>query len=106
MALVAKEIGLDGLHEPLLMPTSMIAEAGQITVVEGEIGPGSTTFALALAGRVKLSRGEVSWDENTAPALRRRKVALVTCRMSPNPTVACTYAPSSDTSWLWPVSLP
>ncbi|GAB78747.1 hypothetical protein SAMN05421595_2400 [Austwickia chelonae] len=77
MALVAKEIGLDGLHEPLLMPTSMIAEAGQITVVEGEIGPGSTTFALALAGRVKLSRGEVAWNRDTDPALRRRKVAVV-----------------------------
>ncbi len=77
MALVAHGATVSGGGGVLLEPTDVVAEAGRITVVAGPPGPACTTFALALAGRVHLSGGRATWDEQTDPALRRRKVALV-----------------------------
>ncbi|MEP7160755.1 MAG: hypothetical protein ABI746_06605 [Dermatophilaceae bacterium] len=77
MALVAYGATVSGRGAVLLPPTDVVAEAGRVTVVAGPLGPSSTAFALALAGRVRLSGGRVTWDEQTGAALRRRKVALV-----------------------------
>ncbi len=77
MALVAHEISVSGLMGPLLPPTSMIAEQGEITVVEGEIGPAATAFALALAGRVRLDGGYAMWEHDTHGRTRRDRVALI-----------------------------
>lgn len=77
MALVASSVGVDGPDEALLRPTSMVAEPGRITLVEAQVGPAATTYALALAGRVKLTCGTATWGYDYRPHLRRRAVALV-----------------------------
>jgi ABC-type sugar transport system ATPase subunit len=52
-------------------------KAGELALVCGEPGAGHTTLALALAGRIRPSRGGVTLDGRSDPALLRRRVALV-----------------------------
>jgi hypothetical protein len=77
MELTADHVSVAGLHGPLLLPTSLSAGPGRVTLVAGDPGPGHVALALALGGRVALAEGEVTLDGDPGEELRRRHVALV-----------------------------
>lgn len=77
MDLVAHDLAVAGLHGPLLLPTSLKATGGHVSVVAGDPGHGHVALALALGGRVPLASGTVTLDGDDSVALRRRHVALV-----------------------------
>lgn len=77
MNLVAEQVSVAGLHGPLLLPTSLAAPPGEVTVVAGDPGHGHVALALALGGRAELKSGTVRLDGDEAVPLRRRHVALV-----------------------------
>lgn len=61
-----------------LLPTSTVAvPAGQVVVVVGDPGAQLSAFALALAGRLRLDTGQVTWDGREDRAVLQRSVALV-----------------------------
>ncbi|GAA1889141.1 hypothetical protein [Lapillicoccus jejuensis] len=83
MRLIATDVTVPGpspQHDPLLPPTSLVAEPGEVTLVP--VGPeGSareaTALALALGGAVRLGGGSVDlWGESD-PHVLRRHVVLV-----------------------------
>lgn len=71
------EASVRGPHAPLLLPTSLHADRGQVTVVASDPGPGQVALALAIAGRVRLSSGSVTFDGDPDAARRRLVTALV-----------------------------
>ncbi len=77
MELTAHSVSVGGLHGPLLLPTTLAAHPGHVTLVAGDPGYGHVALALALGGRVPLAQGEVSLDGDPSEDLRRRHVALV-----------------------------
>jgi hypothetical protein len=77
MELIADHVSVAGLHGPLLLPTSLTAVPGRVTLVAGDPGPGHVALALALGGRAALAEGEVTLDGDPGEELRRRHVALV-----------------------------
>ena len=77
MELIADHVSVAGPHGPLLLPTSLTAGPGRVTLVAGDPGPGHVALALALGGRVALAEGEVTVDGDPDEGLRRRHVALV-----------------------------
>ena len=77
MKLTVHAVGVDGAHAPLLLPTSLTAASGEVTLVAGDPGPGSVALALAVGGRLPTSTGRITWGGSPDPALRRRHVALV-----------------------------
>jgi hypothetical protein len=77
MRLTAHEASVAGVHGPLLLPTSLAAEAGEVTLVAGDPGYGHVALALALGGRAALASGSITLDGDAGPRLRRRHVALV-----------------------------
>ena len=77
MEIRAERVGVNGPHGPLLPPTSLRVRDGRITLVTGEPGPGHTTLALALAGRIRPSLGSVTLDGAAGLAALREHVALV-----------------------------
>jgi hypothetical protein len=77
MELVADQAGVAGTHDPLLLPTSLVAAPRQVTLIAGDPGYGHVALALALGGRVDLSTGSVALDGKEDSQLRRRHVALV-----------------------------
>lgn len=80
MRLTATDVTVPGPsahHDPLLPPTSLVAEPGEVTLVP--VGPDqqATALALALGGAVRLGGGSVDlWGESD-PAHLRRHVVLV-----------------------------
>lgn len=77
MEIRAERVGVNGPHGPLLQPTSLQVRGGELAVVTGEPGDGHTSLALALAGRIRPSHGEVTLDGRSDAAALRRHVALV-----------------------------
>lgn len=77
MLIEASAVTVAGSHAPLLPPTSVRAESGQVTVVAGEPDGGQTAFALALAGRLRPTAGDVRIDGRADARALRRAVALV-----------------------------
>jgi len=77
MELIADHVSVAGLHGPLLLPTSLTAAPGRVTLVAGDPGPGHVALALALGGRAALAEGGVTLDGDPGAELRRRHVALV-----------------------------
>ncbi len=77
MELIADQVAVAGVHGPLLLPTSLRATPRHVTVVAGDPGYGHVALALALGGRVPLSRGSVALDGSSAATDLRRHVALV-----------------------------
>ncbi|GAB3070104.1 hypothetical protein [Pedococcus soli] len=77
MELIADHVSIAGLHGPLLLPTSLTAGPGHVTLVAGDPGYGHVALALALGGRAPLMDGVVTVDGDASEALRRRHVALV-----------------------------
>lgn len=75
--LVAAGIHVGGHPRPLLPPTDLELDAGEVRVLVGEPGPAHTTLALVLAGRFRPDAGEVRLDGSTADRDRRVAVALV-----------------------------
>ncbi|PRZ41957.1 hypothetical protein CLV47_10784 [Antricoccus suffuscus] len=67
MRVVARDVSVDGRYEPLVPPTSLIAEAGTVTYVAGYPGAGCTALGLALTGRITLSSGTVEAENLHAP---------------------------------------
>lgn len=77
MELIADRVEVAGAHAPLLLPTSLTARRGRVTLVAGDPGYGHTALALALGGRVAVAGGSVTLDGSADPASQRRHVALV-----------------------------
>ncbi|MBP2477923.1 ABC-type hemin transport system ATPase subunit [Crossiella equi] len=77
MEILARDVGVNGAHGPLLRPTSLSVKPGQVALVAGEPGSGHTPLALALAGRLKPTAGEVTVDGRADDAALRRLVAVV-----------------------------
>lgn len=77
MELTAYRVSVAGLHGPLLLPTTLLARPGHVTLVAGDPGHGHVALALALGGRVSLAEGVVALDGRSDEDLRRRHVALV-----------------------------
>ncbi|BBF99271.1 MULTISPECIES: ATP-binding cassette domain-containing protein [Pseudonocardia] len=77
--LVADGVTVDGPHGPLLATTSLRVTAGSILLVAGTPGSGHTALALCLAGRMRPTRGRVSFGGDGAddPDRLRRAVAVV-----------------------------
>ncbi len=62
----------------ILLPlTSVEVRSGEVVVVVGQPGAQLSAFALAMAGRLPLSSGTVSWNGGQDPEQLRRHVALV-----------------------------
>jgi len=57
MKLVIRDISVNGRHQPLVAPTSLVAESGSVTYVAGYPGAGCTALALAITGRITPSGG-------------------------------------------------
>lgn len=77
MEILARDVGVQGAHGPLLRPTTLRVRAGQVALVAGEPGTGHTPLALTLAGRMAPSSGEVTVDGQRDDAALRRLVAVV-----------------------------
>lgn len=77
MQVRADRVSVDGPHGPLLPPTSLSVEAGQLAIVHGEPGVGVTAFGLALAGRIKPTGGTVTLDGALAGASAAKLRELV-----------------------------
>ncbi|MGW0522652.1 ATP-binding cassette domain-containing protein [Crossiella sp. NPDC003009] len=77
MEILAREVGVNGAHGPLLRPTTLRVRAGQVALVAGEPGTGHTPLALMLAGRMAPSAGEVTVDGRRDDAALRKRVAVV-----------------------------
>ncbi|KQZ67397.1 GNAT family N-acetyltransferase [Nocardioides sp. Root151] len=63
--------------KPLLPRTTLALDEGEVAVVLGRPGSGHTALALALAGRLPLSAGQVTLDGSQDPTKLQKAVALV-----------------------------
>ncbi|MTD58566.1 ABC transporter ATP-binding protein [Amycolatopsis pithecellobii] len=77
MRVNADEVTVTGPHGPVLAPTSVTVEDGELRLVHGEPGPGMTALALTLTGRMKPSTGTVTIDDAADDAKLRRLTAVV-----------------------------
>lgn len=77
MLLTASGVAVDGPHGPLLRPTSLRVNSGEVAMVSGAPGAGHTALALALAGRMRPARGTVEIDGDGRTSGLRRRVAVV-----------------------------
>jgi energy-coupling factor transporter ATP-binding protein EcfA2 len=77
MKLQADSVAVSGTHAPLLLPTSMTALTGEVTLVAGDPGYGQVALALALGGRLVPSFGNVRMGGVDDAGLLRARVALV-----------------------------
>ena len=77
MHLVVEDVHVAGSHAPLLLPTSLEARSGEVTLVAGDPGYGHVALALAVAGHLPLTGGSVTLDGDAGLERRRRAVALV-----------------------------
>lgn len=70
-------VAVDGPHAPLLRPTSIAVEDGQVRLVAGLPGEGHTALALVATGRMRPSSGWVLLDGAPDAAGLRRAFAVV-----------------------------
>ncbi|MFL6140946.1 MAG: ATP-binding cassette domain-containing protein [Labedaea sp.] len=92
MRVRAEQVAVRGAHGPLLAPTSLTVEPGQVALVRGEPGAGHTEFGLALTGRMRPSSGRIMIDDRPDPARLRRVGALVDAPGVTEPDAARTLA--------------
>lgn len=74
MEIIADGVEVVGTHGPLLPATSLRVRDGQVLLVVGDPGSGCTALALALAGRLRPTRGTVHGGSSRE---LRRRVAIV-----------------------------
>jgi energy-coupling factor transporter ATP-binding protein EcfA2 len=84
----ASRAGVNGGHGPLLRPTSLTVQPGELTLVAGDPGTGHTALGLLLSGRIKPSTGTVSPDAKTL----RKQVVLIDAPDVNEPEDALTLA--------------
>jgi ABC-type Mn2+/Zn2+ transport system ATPase subunit len=72
--IIADDVEVVGTHGPLLGATSLRVRDGQVLLVAGDPGSGRTALALALAGRLRPTRGTVHGGSSRE---LRRRVAIV-----------------------------
>ncbi|GAA1230253.1 hypothetical protein [Oryzihumus leptocrescens] len=77
MHIHVEDVELAGSHAPLLLPTSLEAHSGEVTLVAGDPGYGHVALALAVAGRMVPAAGRVLVDGIEDRARLQRAVALV-----------------------------
>lgn len=75
--LSANQLSVKGRRNPLLPPTSLAVERGQLLLVTGDRQDQRTALALALSGRMKASGGAISWDGGHRTRQLRLASALV-----------------------------
>lgn len=77
LTLYADDVELHQPHRVLLPRTTLACAAGDLVVAVGRPGSGHTALALALAGRLNLSSGQVTLGTSQNRAELQRAVALV-----------------------------
>ncbi|HET8601460.1 MAG TPA: hypothetical protein VFL99_14115 [Segeticoccus sp.] len=77
MLIDAVGVAVDGPHAPLLLPTSLTARTGAVTLAVGDHGDAHVALALVLGGQLEPDAGRVTFGGSADPALRRRHAALV-----------------------------
>jgi energy-coupling factor transporter ATP-binding protein EcfA2 len=70
-------VAVDGPHAPLLRPTSVTLQDGQVRLAAGLPGEGHTALALVATGRMRPSAGRVTLDGSAEAAGLRRALAIV-----------------------------
>ncbi|WP_340540783.1 hypothetical protein [Nocardioides sp. GXZ039] len=75
--LVATDLEVLQDHRPLLPPTSLTLEPGEVGIAIGDSDAAQEALALALAGRLRLESGSVRLGGDADPGLLRAAVALV-----------------------------
>lgn len=60
--LIADQVQATGRHVPLIGPTSLEAERGEVLLVQAETALTRTALAMALAGRLVPDSGSITWD--------------------------------------------
>lgn len=74
--LSVQQLQIDGRRDDLLPPTSLEARRGELLLVSGDGQDQRTALALALSGRMKPSKGVLSW-ENSAKTKRVRAASAL-----------------------------
>ena len=72
-----KKLAINKGRIPIIEPTSLRIKQGDLTLIVGETEVSQVSFALSLAGRMKLSSGSVKIDNEENPELLQEMVALV-----------------------------
>ncbi len=72
-----KKLAINKGHIPIIEPTSLRIKQSDLMLIVGETEVSQVSFALSLAGRMKLSSGLVKIDNNENPELLQEMVALV-----------------------------
>lgn len=75
--LSAQQLQIDGRRNDLLPPTSLEASRGELLLVSGDGQDQRTALALALSGRMKPSKGLLSWDNSVKIKKIRAASALI-----------------------------
>ena len=75
--LSAQQLQIDGRRDDLLPPTSLEARRGELLLVSGDGQDQRTALALALSGRMKPSKGLLSWDNSAKTKKIRAASALI-----------------------------
>ncbi|MCC3267491.1 ABC transporter ATP-binding protein [Arthrobacter gengyunqii] len=75
--LTAENLYVQGRHSALHAPTSLMAEPGDILLVQADGASARTSLALTLSGRMKPTSGSLHWNGDSHPGLLRRRSALV-----------------------------
>lgn len=75
--LSAQQLQIDGRRDDLLPPTSLEVRRGELLLVSGDGQDQRTALALALSGRMKPSKGLLSWDNSTKTKKVRAASALI-----------------------------
>jgi hypothetical protein len=75
--LSAQQLQIDGRRDDLLPPTSLEARRGELLLVSGDGQDQRTALALALSGRMKPSKGLLSWDNSRKTKKVRAASAII-----------------------------
>ncbi|MBB6406146.1 ABC transporter ATP-binding protein [Arthrobacter sp. AZCC_0090] len=75
--LSVQQLQIDGRRDDLLPPTSLEVRRGELLFVSGDGQDQRTALALALSGRMKPSKGVLSWDNSAKTKRVRAASALI-----------------------------
>jgi ABC-type uncharacterized transport system ATPase component len=74
---IARDVSVEGTHEPFVAGAGFVAAAGEVTVVGVDPGVGQVALALAVGGRVDLLTGSISIGGCTDRSHLQRRTRLV-----------------------------